>query len=274
MVVYDRLAAFDLEIAKPLPEGFEDWRQHRPLGVSCAALHVLSGGKAVSVIWHGAEGRDGVLADRMSVEECRALARALEDLLCKGYGIITWNGLGFDFDILQEECGAGGWLNRLGWVAVGHLDPAFQMLCERGYMVSLDTAAKGMHIEGKMQGMGGDLAPILWTGHGDPSEDKRVAIKALGVVAGTRAAQNLVLQYVIQDVKTTLAVYQAIAEKGCLDWVSRSERANTWVPKVRTAETGDRRLLTAREAMALPLPDVSWMKSARPRSQYYRWLPF
>ena len=29
--------AFDIEIAKDLPEGEPDWKQHRPLGITCAA---------------------------------------------------------------------------------------------------------------------------------------------------------------------------------------------------------------------------------------------
>ncbi len=32
-----RYMAFDLEIARPLPEGGEDWKSIRPLGITCAA---------------------------------------------------------------------------------------------------------------------------------------------------------------------------------------------------------------------------------------------
>ncbi|MBF9685024.1 hypothetical protein IAI30_11480, partial [Streptococcus pseudopneumoniae] len=33
-----KFAAFDIEIAKELPEGCKDWREFAPLGVSCAAI--------------------------------------------------------------------------------------------------------------------------------------------------------------------------------------------------------------------------------------------
>ena len=32
-----RYLAFDIESAKILPEGVQDWSHHRPLGISCAA---------------------------------------------------------------------------------------------------------------------------------------------------------------------------------------------------------------------------------------------
>lgn len=39
------LVAFDLEIAKTLPEGEVDLQQERPLGVSCAAIQGTDGSR-------------------------------------------------------------------------------------------------------------------------------------------------------------------------------------------------------------------------------------
>ena len=39
----------------------------------------------------------------MSREEAAALVHYLEDRTKEGYTLLTWNGLGFDFDILAEE---------------------------------------------------------------------------------------------------------------------------------------------------------------------------
>ncbi len=38
-----RYMAFDLEIALPLPEGTEDWKALRPLGITCAATLTSDG---------------------------------------------------------------------------------------------------------------------------------------------------------------------------------------------------------------------------------------
>ena len=40
----------------------------------------------------------------MTRRGCR-LVRYLEDQVAQGYTLLTWNGLGFDLDILAEESG-------------------------------------------------------------------------------------------------------------------------------------------------------------------------
>ena len=45
-----KLLAFDLEIAKPLPEGCTDWKAHSPLGISCAATLRSDGDDAVECV--------------------------------------------------------------------------------------------------------------------------------------------------------------------------------------------------------------------------------
>ena len=41
----------------------------------------------------------------------RRLVRYLEDQVGQGFTLLTWNGLGFDLDVLQEESGIS---NRAG----------------------------------------------------------------------------------------------------------------------------------------------------------------
>ena len=39
----------------------------------------------------------------MSREETAGLVRYLSEKVTQGYTIVTWNGVGFDFDVLAEE---------------------------------------------------------------------------------------------------------------------------------------------------------------------------
>ena len=223
--------AFDIETAK-LPEG--DWRSCRPLGISCAAT--LPGDGREPTLWYG--GDRARPADRMSREEAAALVRYLSEKVEHGYTIVTWNGLGFDLDILAEESGL---LETCRTLALAHVDMMFHVLCKLGYGVSLDAAARGMGVDGKPEGMNGAVAPVLW------AEGK----------------QEEVLRYVAQDVRTTLDLARACEGCGELRWVARSGRLR----RVTLREGW----LTVEEALLLPLPDTSWMAEPWPRERFTGW---
>ena len=148
------------------------------------------------ILRHGGSNRARP-ADRMTREEAAALVEYLEDHVARGYTLLTWNGVGFDLDVLAEESHMLGACRRL---ALGHVDMMLHVLCRLGYGVSLDAAARGMGIEGKPEGMSGELAPLLW------ADGKR----------------EEVLAYVAQDVRTTLDVATACEAGGALRWVARS----------------------------------------------------
>jgi hypothetical protein len=114
--------AFDIEIAKPLPEGIEDWKSTRPLGISCAAT--LSG-DGTTTTFHG-KTPTGEIADQMDQAETTRLVEHLVTAVDSGYTILTWNGLGFDFDILAEESGKQQKCNEL---ALDHIDMMFHIFC-------------------------------------------------------------------------------------------------------------------------------------------------
>lgn len=233
--------AFDLEIAKELPDDREDWLEARPLGISCAATLVSDGHL---VLWHGGEGPDYWFADRMRPELCSGLATYLALMQTSGFPIITYNGLGFDFDILAEECQSDAVKEIIITLALEHIDIAFNMLCEKGFMIGLDTAAKGMGLPGKIKGMRGDLAPKMWK--------------------QGRKAQDKVLEYVAQDVYTTAELFMRIQEKKRLTWISQSGRPNYW-------QLSKGKILSVCEALVLPEPDTSWMTKSWPRSKFYGW---
>ncbi len=229
--------AFDIEIAQELPEGEQDWKAHRPLGITCAAT--LAGDTNELVLWHSLTGDHP--ADRMSRPDITRLVDYLTVQASNGYTILTWNGLGFDFDILAEESGMFAECKRLAF-EMDHVDMMFHVFCKLGYPVGLDRAAKGMGLAGKIEGMNGALAPRLW------AEGKH----------------QHVLDYVAQDVRTTLELAHTSNHRGYLRWITRRGSG-----KKMPLPSG---WLTVREALALPEPDTSWMSNPWPRSKFTGWM--
>ena len=227
----DKYLAFDIEIAKILPEEETDWKAHKPLGITCAAA-ISSDGRQ----WLWRANKADEFRPTMSNSETSSIVFALDALVKEEYTILTWNGLGFDFDILMEESGA----IECKRLALDHIDMMFHFFCSKGYPLGLDAASKGMGLPGKPEGMDGAKAPILW---GQKEYTK-------------------VLSYVTQDVKNTLALALLVEDKGELNWTSRSGNAMSW-PCQKWA--------TVKEAKTLPEPDTSWMTDPWTRSKFYGW---
>ncbi len=230
--------AFDLEIATSIPDGEPDWKKFRPLGISCFATAEQDGARAGHGWVFDPLLKEPLFAPRMSYDEAVTLVEHLEDAVMLGFTILTWNGLGFDFDVLAEESGLH---DRCVALALASVDPMFQVFCQKGFPLGLDTAAKGMGLEGKTEGMHGDLAPVMWQ---NKEYDK-------------------VLAYVKQDTKVTLDVALAIERERHLFWTSKSGRAQRLYMH---------KLLTVQECLALPLPDQSWMSDPWPRSKFTGWM--
>ena len=95
----------------------------------------------------------------MTREEASGVVAALRAYVEQGYTLLTWNGAGFDFDVLAEEADAYPDCRTL---ARDHVDMMFHVLCEMGFPIAIHNAAKAMHIEGKHESMSGRLAPSLW----------------------------------------------------------------------------------------------------------------
>ena len=149
VVMTRRYLAFDIETAKDVPGDDFNWRAHRPLGISCAA--VLRCDAKEPMLWCGKKD-DGTPAGRMSRDEARELVGELARLTTEGYTLLTWNGLGFDLDVLAEESGCRSECKEL---ALDHVDMMFHVFCDRGFPVGLDKAAQGLGIPGKPEGMSG-----------------------------------------------------------------------------------------------------------------------
>jgi hypothetical protein len=228
--------AFDIETAKDIPEADFNWRPYRPLGITCAAA--LKSDAKEPLLWHG-ENKDGTPAERMSKSEAKNVVGELVKQVEKGYTLLTWNGLGFDLDILAEESGARAKCIEL---ALNHVDMMFHIFCDRGYPVALDKAAEALKIPGKPPGMSGLLAPQLWA----------------------QGRYQEVLNYVAHDVWIALEIAHTCEERRKFQWITRKGTKNSidllkgW--------------LTVREAMHLPEPDTSWMTTPIPRSAFTQWI--
>jgi hypothetical protein len=230
-----QFTAFDIETARIIPEGAQDWSRYRPFGITCAAT-MTSDGKAS--LWYGKTAA-GDFAPQMNPDETQALVRHLQSEADAGSTILTWNGLGFDFDILAEESGMHTACSEL---AVKHIDMMFHVFCLKGYTLSLDKAAKGMRLQGKSPGISGEMAPGMW-------KDGRY---------------QEVLEYVRQDVQTILELGELALQRRQLSWVSnRGNRQHLTLPSG---------WLTVERALNLPLPDTSWMSNPWPRTKFTDWL--
>jgi hypothetical protein len=259
------VVGFDLEIYKELPGG--DWRPHRPLGITCAAIvgESDSGGEIVSVFPDDPEWT----FNQMPTHQAEELAVELVMNHDQGNRLVTWNGLGFDFPVLLDAVESQGLRRRLAEIALDHIDMAFVMLCDKGFMISLNKAAQGLGLSGKTEGMSGSLAPILWN---KPERgltvNEQYAIDALHVEPGTQEARDLCLEYVTQDSRATYEVYQALVEDGALFWETRrgTQSKYPWVPFITNGH-----LPTCREAYQTEEPDTSWMTDPWPRERFIGW---
>lgn len=238
--------AFDLEIAKEV-EG-DDWSQFRPFGITCAALRFEDG---VSVVEHGGKGLHNYAPCMTSHHVRKFIARLWAHR--NDWTIITVNGLGFDFDVLAEESqdtffteDNERYHEACVELAMNHIDIGFQMFCERGFMIGLNAMAQALGLPGKTEGMSGDKAPTLWA----------------------QGQEEKVLEYVEQDVITTLDVYEEIPKQRKVRWITKAgtPAKYPWEPEIR-----DGRLLTVRECLELPLPDTSWMDEPWEREKFYGW---
>jgi hypothetical protein len=233
-----RFVAFDLETAKILDDAPGDLLSHRPLGITCAVA-IRSDAPGTPIVWHGrdAAGRPNA---SMSSAEAEALLAQLESFVDDGYSLATWNGLGFDFAVIADESGQ---LERSARLAERHVDMLFHSFCALGFRFGLQSAAEGMRLAGKTKGMSGAMAPVLWA----------------------EGRHDEVIDYCVQDTRTTLEIATMAEETRRLYWRARSgSRRELALPSG---------WLTVAEANALPLPDTSWMKDPPSREEFFRWFP-
>ena len=234
-----KLASFDIEIAKDLGDNIDNWIDHVPLGITCGA--VAFSDQPEIKYWQAPE--------QLGKEESIAMVRDLQSIVGEGYSLLTWNGAGFDFQVLAHE---SGMFEECGELALNHIDMMLLVTFDKGWYLSLQTALEGPGLAGKLKtvklkdgtlitDMAGAQAPKLWA-------------------AGEYEA---VLAYLKQDVLQPLELAENIEKTGSIRWTSNNGRPQT----VKTE------LKTVRECFAIPEPDTSWMKDPPQREQFVSWIP-
>ena len=240
--------AFDMEIATPVADE-ADLLASRP-GIACAAF-IREGDTRPLVIFDPATSADMFVPATKALTQ-EGATRILEELIAaddRGDTILTWNGAGFDFRLLADETGRHADCARLARHSV---DMMFQVLCDRGHPLALDTALAGMGLpskihtvtlaDGRTVEVDGRLAPQLW----QAGEHEAVMIYCGGDVAGT------------------LALALACRDRKRLTWISRAGKTNHMKLGARW--------LTVEECLALPKPDTSWMTNPLRPEDVVSWM--
>lgn len=264
-----KLAAFDLEIAKELPdkqcpvclsenittheqmamcgkcgktgdihEFRSDWKNHMPLGISCAAVQSKNG--SIS-FWQK--------PDRMSRYDCINMVHDMQYMVEAGYTFVTWNGTNFDYAVVANESGL---YKECAELALNHVDLMFIVVTLRGHFLGLDKACKGANIQGKLHDvtltngtkltdMSGGKAPGLWK-------------------AGEYQA---VLDYLADDVRSTLELAEWIQKNKMIRWISeRGYEQKIPVPK----------LYTVKECLELNPVLPSWVTNPVTKQSMMEWI--
>jgi len=215
----------------------EAFTLEEPKGISVA---VTCQDKQQARIW-----RSGTLDEclPLSPQQAIFLVEYLKISADRGYTILTWNGLGYDFKILGEVSGL--WEDCAA-LALNHVDMMFQFFCRYGYRVGQDAIAHGLGLPGKdgHEDVEGANAPIAW------HESKAKRIK--------------VCEYCEADGTGLLAIAKAITEQGYYKWTTRAGR-----PMKRPYGGAWR---TVAECLAIRLPDVSWIPDPHTREEIMDWI--
>ena len=199
------MIAFDLEVLTWPEEG--DWDGQTKLGITCAAVAYRLNEEIVTKVWQGK-----TLA--MSPEEVGAMLDELALLDITNGPVYTWNGGGFDFKAMAVECPKRA--IDIARMAFEHVDGMLLVTAEYGHWLGLDKTAVGMGIEGKLKEvmlsdgtviteMSGKMAPELWA----------------------RGERDAVIEYLRQDVVTSLLVGEFQLAQGRTKWVSAKGRNNS-----------------------------------------------
>jgi len=235
-----KLAAFDLEIAKTIPENAPSWDPYFPLGITCAAVALE--GDPEPQIWQG--------VPQMTPSEVSGMLDHLRRLVDDGFTLLTWNGCKFDFRMLAVESGR---LDDAAALAADHIDLMLMFTFKQGHFLGLEKALQGAGIQGKRKTVQLNNGELVHDMHGA----KAPHLWAAGEI-------EAVLSYLRDDVLQPIHLARNIETTGRIRWASRTGAAQ---------EAGFDRLYTVRECFYLPAPDTSWMRDPPNRMDFIDWMP-
>ncbi len=237
-----KLASFDLEICDELNNADPTFVPR----ISCAAV-ALSDSEKITV-WSNPDDIS------MTPELVQVMVTDLIELVEAGYTLLTWNGVAFDFKVVEHYAGEFAPLVRaMSWR--NHIDMMLLVSFQKGHFLGLDTALAGHNIGSKLHqvtlsdgtvltDMSGAKAPELWR----------------------RGERQAVLQYLTVDVQRPLELANDIHKVKHIEWTSKSGK-----PQFCTCD-----LYTVEQAFnTLPEPrDTSWMSNPIDRRKFInKYLP-
>ena len=228
--------SFDIEIADEfeLKPG-EDLLDHAPFHLAIAATVEAEGN---SRLWYSA-GADGKPCARMEESKARELLAFLLESQRTGWKLFAWNGLGFDLRWIGYNAGD---METAARVALSLYDPMFQFFNQRGFPVSLAAVGEAMGVR-QTKLMNAADAPREWR----------------------RGNFQRVMDYVAGDCQITNRIVEAIAQRGCVSWRTKSGTLSSEpMPRLRTVA----------DVLRDPEPDQSWMKGGgMKRRRFTEWMP-
>ena len=235
-----KLASFDIELSTAIPDGDFNRDILKNTGVSCAAIALSD--KDNIIVYEG--------DPELTVLQSQNLVKKLDTLQEEGYGIVTWNGCSFDFQVLAHNAKT---FNKCAQLALSHHDLMLYITFQKGWYLALEKALHGANLKGKLKkvnlsddtildNMNGARAPELWS----------------------KGEKEAVIEYLKQDVKQQLELAIWISSHNKICWTSNSGKP--WSLPIK-------KLYTVQECFNFPLPDVSWMDNPPERSQFVDWMP-
>ena len=228
--------SFDIEIADDfILQPGEDLLDHAPFHIAVAAT-VESGG--ASRLWYST-GSDGSPRPEMDQSKARELLSFLHQAQQEGWQLFAWNGLSFDLRWIGHNAGD---TQTAASVALGLYDPMFQFFNQRGFPVGLAAVGQAMGVR-QAKLMDAADAPREWR----------------------KGNHQRVMDYVVGDCQITNQIVEAILERRCVMWRTKSGTLGTeFMPRFKTVA----------EVLRDPEPDQSWMKGGgMRRSHFTEWLP-
>ena len=215
----------------------ETFSPEEPYGISVAAT--CQDGQSPR-LWY-----ESPLAECLPLSPRQAgfLVDYLKIAVDREYTLLTWNGLAFDFKVLGEV--SGMW-DTCGVLALNHVDMMFQFFCRYGYWIGMNAIAHGLGLPGKdgHEAVSGALAPVAWR----ESKEKRIEV----------------CKYAEADVATLLGIAKEATKQGCFKWLSTRGR------QMNKPFSGTWR--TVKECLAMPPPDVDWIKEPHTRVEMMDWI--
>jgi len=178
--------------------------------------------------------RSGPMQREKIIEALAAMKR----LIKRGYWIVTWNGLGFDYRILAEAAqGNDLTVVEVCRMAIQQIDIMYNFQCVAGFPASLENVSKAMGFNGKH--IKDDTIGRLWH--------------------GSSVDQDQVIEYVERDVMATFEIYDAIMKRrGKIVWKNRKgTKSARYLPMIMV-DNQPVRLMNAVESVTLPYPNLDW----------------